>query len=886
MSQKILVVGCGGIACELIKLLYLNNKNQITLVDFDTISLSNLNRQFIFRKQNIGMYKCKVMSEVYSRMLEKSNSEFFERDLPTKNLFSEKYICDFNPLNGKHVIKKRKILSFDKISTKEVDSDKKGFSDFSIPNNVIFIAENIMTFDIVFFSHFDIIYNCLDNIEARSFVNRQVLFLQQGEIINLDNISLNSFRFDQIQKEKMRFLDFCNKYENVIEKNKETINYDNYLSYKISYSKYCDKNDVKIDRNNDSCKEILLDIENGDNKIQNKTKNDKKSNKENDFFLYHQKITYFLKKLQKNVTWSYDQFLSLSEIFFSLRNGKKTLLIDGGSTGFLGQSWEYGAYTECYDCLEKDVDTEIIPICTIRNKPEKYDHCITWTKSVFFEALNNLKNKNEWNLNYDNNVSNKSSNPKYDLNGKNFTEFSQSAPNSTSSNNKNLKNSPDTSKIVVDSADISKDFTVSIQENTMIFQNLENNNTSDYQNLHNNQIIKESNIDILKTNKTTNNTVSKPDLNEKKNYPVIIYQKNNESTNKNIINMESIQNTIGIITPDITKNEFNIIDTAIYKKIENKIGQDSHNEIEKYILFEKNNFEYLNCNNKDRYQTTNLYNHENINHKQTKSFSPFDFFKYYFEELICDTENNKFDKTELKNANLIDNFNYMISKLILRTESIEFDKDDEDIISVLFIVSVIRARSFGIKENDRLYTENKAGNIIPAICTTNSIVACLMYFCGEKSLNKLKNSCKINKYENYNEVEGNNTKKYLEETIKDENTTYNYYLSIRNNLLRKNKSIKWNSDCKTCISKKFIFIASPAYIKKVTLKMVLQLVLIKIGSEYSLNDLTIFHNNELIFDRYFRDNVNLPLNIKNNELFYIEYGTSQYIYLYFLVKTD
>ncbi|KAK4083472.1 uncharacterized protein Triagg1_1134 [Trichoderma aggressivum f. europaeum] len=112
---RVLMVGAGGIGCELLKNLVLNGFGEIHIVDLDTIDLSNLNRQFLFRHEHIKKSKSLVAKEAAQR---------------------------FNP-NVKIVAHHANI--------KDVE--------FSVP----------------WFRDFKIVFNALDNLDARRHVNKMCL---------------------------------------------------------------------------------------------------------------------------------------------------------------------------------------------------------------------------------------------------------------------------------------------------------------------------------------------------------------------------------------------------------------------------------------------------------------------------------------------------------------------------------------------------------------------------------------------------------------------------------------------------------------------------------------------------------------------------------------
>ncbi|KAL8686227.1 MAG: hypothetical protein Q9224_005515 [Gallowayella concinna] len=114
-QSRILMVGAGGIGCELLKNLVLTGFGEVHIVDLDTIDLSNLNRQFLFRHEHIKKSKALVAKESAGK---------------------------FNP----HV---------------KLEAYHANIKD--------------PQFNIDWFSSFDLVFNALDNIDARRHVNKMCL---------------------------------------------------------------------------------------------------------------------------------------------------------------------------------------------------------------------------------------------------------------------------------------------------------------------------------------------------------------------------------------------------------------------------------------------------------------------------------------------------------------------------------------------------------------------------------------------------------------------------------------------------------------------------------------------------------------------------------------
>ncbi|KAJ1462488.1 hypothetical protein M885DRAFT_505383 [Pelagophyceae sp. CCMP2097] len=83
-TTPILVVGAGGIGCELLKNLVLIGAESIVTVDLDTIDVSNLNRQFLFRKKHVGMSKALVARDVVVSFNPNAKIEAFHANIKEK----------------------------------------------------------------------------------------------------------------------------------------------------------------------------------------------------------------------------------------------------------------------------------------------------------------------------------------------------------------------------------------------------------------------------------------------------------------------------------------------------------------------------------------------------------------------------------------------------------------------------------------------------------------------------------------------------------------------------------------------------------------------------------------------------------------------------------
>ncbi|OEH74261.1 hypothetical protein cyc_08243 [Cyclospora cayetanensis] len=147
----VLVVGAGGIGCELVKTLVLSGFCRIGIVDLDTVDITNLNRQFFFRKAHVGMSKAQVLASACSKL-------FTQQQL--LKIGAAAAAAGTQPATQEcSAAAEDELVSGDRIY------------------GLLGMRGNIMSacFTISFVSSFDIVFAALDNLQARRHLNRLCL---------------------------------------------------------------------------------------------------------------------------------------------------------------------------------------------------------------------------------------------------------------------------------------------------------------------------------------------------------------------------------------------------------------------------------------------------------------------------------------------------------------------------------------------------------------------------------------------------------------------------------------------------------------------------------------------------------------------------------------
>ena len=97
-NSKILIVGMGGLGCPLITYLAAAGVCNIGIVDHDKVELSNLNRQILFNKTDVGKFKVEQIKKKIYKVYNKIKIKIYKTKISKKNinkiLQNYEIVCD------------------------------------------------------------------------------------------------------------------------------------------------------------------------------------------------------------------------------------------------------------------------------------------------------------------------------------------------------------------------------------------------------------------------------------------------------------------------------------------------------------------------------------------------------------------------------------------------------------------------------------------------------------------------------------------------------------------------------------------------------------------------------------------------------------------------
>ena len=85
-NSSICIVGCGGLGTSAAQYLSMSGIGKLTLIDDDSIVLSNLNRQTLFTEKDIGASKSKVLSEKIKRINKSIIVNYYQEKVKEDNI--------------------------------------------------------------------------------------------------------------------------------------------------------------------------------------------------------------------------------------------------------------------------------------------------------------------------------------------------------------------------------------------------------------------------------------------------------------------------------------------------------------------------------------------------------------------------------------------------------------------------------------------------------------------------------------------------------------------------------------------------------------------------------------------------------------------------------
>ncbi len=85
-SSKVFIVGAGGLGCPIADLLCRAGVGEIGIIDYDKISLSNLNRQTLFNTLDINKYKVEVLKKKLNQINPLVKVNTFKKKIDKNNI--------------------------------------------------------------------------------------------------------------------------------------------------------------------------------------------------------------------------------------------------------------------------------------------------------------------------------------------------------------------------------------------------------------------------------------------------------------------------------------------------------------------------------------------------------------------------------------------------------------------------------------------------------------------------------------------------------------------------------------------------------------------------------------------------------------------------------
>ena len=86
INSKVLVIGAGGLGCPLILYLAYSGVGNIGIADHDIIEISNLSRQILFTKRDIGKKKVIVAKKIIKKINNKITVDIYKNKIDKNNI--------------------------------------------------------------------------------------------------------------------------------------------------------------------------------------------------------------------------------------------------------------------------------------------------------------------------------------------------------------------------------------------------------------------------------------------------------------------------------------------------------------------------------------------------------------------------------------------------------------------------------------------------------------------------------------------------------------------------------------------------------------------------------------------------------------------------------